>query len=134
LVITFINISESKQAEEKLNETDQLNQLLINLSTDVIIKLSTDWKILEFNSVAEEVFEIKRNDAVNQNYIELLLPEPMRHKAEKQMNQLLKQAGKNKIKMKMLAAGDHEMEIEWTVDVLFNNLKLPSGVLITTKK
>ena len=134
LVITFINISESKQAEEKLSETDQLNQLLINLSTDVIIKLSTDWKILEFNSIAEEVFGIKRNDAVNQNYIELLLPEPMRHKAEKQMNQLLKQAGKNKIKMKMLAAGDHEMEIEWTVDVLFNNLKLPSGVLITTKK
>ncbi len=133
LVITFINITESKQAEEKLNETDQLNQLLIDSSPYVIIKLSLDLKIVEFNSVAEDVFGIKRSDAINQNYLELLVPEPMRHKAGKQMEQLLKQAGKNKIKMKVVAAGGHEMEIEWTADVLFNNLKLPAGVLITTK-
>ncbi len=134
LVITFINITESKHAEEKLNETNQLNQLLIELSPDIIIKLSPDWEILEFNPAAEEVFGIKRSDAINQNYIELLVPEPMRHKTEKQMKQVLKQAGKNKIKMKVLAAGTVEMEIEWTADVLFNNLKLPSGIIIITKK
>lgn len=134
LVITFINISESKQAEEKLNETNQLNQLLIDLSPEVIVKLSSDLEILEFNSVAEEVFGIKRNEAVNQNYLELLVPAAIRHKTEKKMKQTLKQAGKNKLKMKVLAAGAVEMEIEWTADVLFNNLKLPSGLLLITKK
>ena len=37
--------------------------------------------------------------------MELFVPEPVRHKTEKQMNQLLKQAGKNKIKMKTIGAG-----------------------------
>ncbi|MDX9907856.1 MAG: chemotaxis protein CheB [Mariniphaga sp.] len=134
LVITFINITESKQAQEKLNETDQLNQLLIDLSADVIIKLSTDWKILEFNSAAEKVFGIKRNEAIHQNYIELFVPKTLRDNTEKQMNQLLKQAGENKIKMKVLAANAVETDIEWTADVLYNNLKMPSGILINAKK
>ena len=134
LVITFINISNLKQAEDKLNEIGQLNHLLLDLSPDVIIKLSTDWKILEFNSVAEDVFGIKHDDVINQNYMKIFVPEPIRHKTEQQMNQLLKQAGKNKIKMKAIGAGAVEMEIEWTVNVLFNNLKLPLGVIIITKK
>ncbi len=134
LVITFINITDLKQADEKLNNIDQLNHLLLDLSTDVIIKLSTDWKILEFNSVAEEFFGRKYNDVINQNYMELFVPEPERHKTEQQMNQLLKQAVINKIKMKAIGAGGVEMEMEWTVNVLSNNLKLPSEVIIITKQ
>ncbi len=60
LVITFIDITDLKQADEKLNETGQMFQLLLNSTSEVIIKLSTDWKILEFNSAAEEFFGIKR--------------------------------------------------------------------------
>ncbi len=134
LVITFINITDLKEAEEKINEIDQFNQLLLNLSSDVIIKLSTDWKIMAFNSVAEEFFGRKHNDVINQNYMELFVPEPERHNTEQQMNQLLKQAGKNKIKMKAIGAGGVEMEMEWMVNVLSNNLKLPSEVIIITKK
>jgi len=134
VVITFINISDLKEADERINETNQLNRLLFDSSPNVIIKLSTDWKILEFNSIAEEVFGIKGNDAINQDYIELFVPEPMRHKTEQQIRQLLKNAGKTKIKMQTIVAGATEMEIEWMADVLFNNLKLPSGIIIMTKK
>jgi two-component system CheB/CheR fusion protein len=134
LVITFINISDLKLAEEKINEIDQFNRLLLDSSPDVIIKLSTDWKILEFNSMAEEFFGIKHDDVINKNYLELFVNEPLRHKTEQQMNQLLKQKGKNKIKMKAIGAGVIETEIEWTAYVLSDNLKLPSGVIFKTKK
>ncbi len=134
LVITFINISDLKQAEKKLNEIDRLNHLLLDSSSDVIIKCSTDWKILEFNPAAEEVFGIKRDDAINQNYMELFVPESERPKTEQQMNQLLKLAGKNKTQMKVIGAGAVEMEIEWTVNILLNYLELPSGVIFVTKK
>ena len=134
LVITFINISDLKQADEKLNETEQLNHLLLDLSPVVFIKLSPDWKVLEFNSVAEEVFGKKRDDVINKNYLELFVPEPVRHKTEQQMNHLLKQAGKNKIKMQALKTGAVELEIEWTFNVLLNNLNLPLGVIMITKK
>ena len=89
LVITFINISDLKQVEVKLHETEQMNRLLLNSSSDVIIKLSTDWKILEFNPEAEKFFGKKRKDVVNQNFIQMFIPEPVRKKTEKDMNKLL---------------------------------------------
>ena len=118
--------------------TEELFESLLrinpDLSPDVIIKLSTDWKIMEFNSGAEKVFGIKRNEAINQSYIELFVPKTLRDNTEKQLKQLLKQTGKNKIKMKALAANAVETDIEWTADVLYNNLKMPSGILINAKK
>jgi hypothetical protein len=50
------------------------------------------------------------------------------------MNQALKQSGKSKIKIMTIAANAVEQEIEWMGYVLFNNLKLPSGLIIKTKK
>ncbi|GAB1452431.1 chemotaxis protein CheB [Draconibacterium sp.] len=134
LVITFIDISELKLADEKLNETNQLNRLLLDFSSDVIIELSTNWKILEFNSAAEEFFGIKHKEVIDKNYIELFVPKTLRNTTEKRMNQALKQSGKSKIKIMTIAANAVEQEIEWMGYVLFNNLKLPSGLIIKTKK
>ncbi|MDP2115296.1 MAG: PAS domain-containing protein, partial [Bacteroidota bacterium] len=49
LVITFFNITDLKQLEAKLHENEQVHQLILNSSSDVIIKLSKDFNILEFN-------------------------------------------------------------------------------------
>jgi two-component system, chemotaxis family, CheB/CheR fusion protein len=42
LVITFINITELKKVEEKWNETEQIQRLLLNSSPDIFVKLSLD--------------------------------------------------------------------------------------------
>ncbi len=60
VVITFFNISDLKDVEVKLHETEQMNKLLLNSSSDIFIKLSTDWKILEINPAAEKFFGKKR--------------------------------------------------------------------------
>ncbi len=134
LVITFIDITDLKQAEEKLIETDQVASLLLNVSTDVIVHLSTDWKIVELNSAAENFLGVKRDNVINQNYLELFVPEPFRRQTEKEMKQVLKLSDKNKIQTKLIAAGGAELEIEWTANVVFNNQKLPTGVIIIIKK
>ncbi len=134
LVITFINISDLKKADEKLDETDQLTRLLLDFSPDVIIKLSTDWKILEFNSAAEEFFGINHKTVIGKDYIELFVPKTLRNNTEKQMRQVFKQAGKTKLETQTIVTGVIEMEIEWETYVLFNNLRLPSGLIIKTKK
>ncbi len=134
LVITFINISDLKQNEENLNETSQMLSLLINSTTDVFIKLSTDWKILEFNSAAKDFFGKKRNEVINQNYIELFAPKPLRHKTEQQLNQLLKKPNVHEIEMKVLGAGTNEIEVKCETNVVFNNQRSPSGVILIIKK
>ncbi|MFH0865368.1 MAG: CheR family methyltransferase, partial [Bacteroidota bacterium] len=134
LVITFFNISDLKEVEVKLHETEQMHRLLLNSSSDVIIKLSTEWKILEFNPEAEKFFGKKREDAVNQNYIKMFIPEPVRKKTEKDMNKLLNKALGGKFKMQILAAGGNMPIVEWSINVLLNNLKMAAGMIIITKK
>lgn len=134
LVITFINISNLKETDDKLKETNQLNNLLLQFTSDVIIKLSPDWRIIEFNTGAEVLFGIKRIDAINQNYINLLVPAPMRRQTEQQMNQLMNQEGIAKIKTHAIVAGGAKREIEWTFDVIFNNLNSPTKIIIITKQ
>jgi two-component system CheB/CheR fusion protein len=133
LVITFINITDSKQIEESVNETSQMFRLLLKSTSHVILRLSTNWEILEFNSAAENLFGIKHDKVINQNFIGLFVPKPLRNKTEQQLNQLLTKADRHKVKMKVVGAGGIELDIEMMVNVFFNSQKLPSGVLITAK-
>jgi len=134
LVITFINLSDLKQVEVKLHETEQMNSLLLNSSSDVIIKLSTDWKIEEFNSEAEIFFGKKRGDVLNQDYFQMFIPEPVRKQTEKNMEKLLNGGSDNKFKTKVIAAGDKIPVVELSVNVLLNDQKRTAGMVIITKK
>jgi len=134
LVITFVNISDNKRAEVKLNETEQIHRLLLNSSSDIIIQLSTDWKIREFNHEAEKFFGKKREDAVNQNFIHLFIPEPLKKKVEKDLNRQLNQMLEYKYKMKVIAAGGKMPVVEWNINSLLNNQKMPAGMIIINKK
>ncbi len=133
LVITFVNITELKQIEEKLQVLSQENRLLFDSASKVIIKLSTDWNILDFNPAAETFFGRKRNDVVNKNYLELFIPETVRKKTEQQMNKLLKKPGDNIFDLQVIAANEIKMEVKWSVNILYNHLQVPSELLFTSK-
>jgi len=134
LVITFINLFDLKQMEVKLHQTEQMNSMLLNSSSDIIIKLSTDWKILEFNHEAEKFHGKKHEDAINQNYFKMFIPEPVRKKAEKDLKKLLNEGRDSKFKMQVIAASGKMPVVEWSVNVLFNDLKMAVGLIIITKK
>ena len=134
LVITFINISDLKQLEINYQEKEQLNRLLINTSSDVIIKLSPDLKILEFNNEAETFFGKKRVDTVNQYFIHMFIPEPVQEKTEKDMNEMLKILTGGKFKMQVITAGGNVRVVEWSANVMHNSLMIPTGILIMIKK
>jgi len=134
LVITFINISDLKQTEVKLNETEQINSLLLNSSPNVIIALSADLKILEFNPEAEKFFGKKREDALNRNYIQMFVPEPARKKTEKDLERLLASAPGGKLKMQVISPGVNIPEVEWSASVLQNKLNMSAVIILTLKK
>ena len=133
LVITFFNITDHKKLIGELNETEQLHRMLLKSSSDVILRLSTDWKILEFNPEAENFFNKKSEETVNQNYIQMFVPESLRKKTEKDLNTLLTEGLDGKYKTQVITAGNTISVVEWSVDLLFNSLKLPSGMIITRK-
>jgi len=130
LVITFINITDLKLVSEKLSETGQVNQMLLNSSTDVIIKLSVDLKLLEFNSEAEKFFGKRRKLVLKQSFIAIFIPETLRKKTEKGLAKLLKQAKNDNFIMQVIAANSNEVDTKWSVNVLFNEMQIPSGMVL----
>ncbi|MDK2842035.1 MAG: two-component system, chemotaxis family, CheB/CheR fusion protein [Anaerophaga sp.] len=134
LVITFIDISEMKLVEEKLLKMIQENRLLIDSSPKVILKISANWEVLEFNSAAENFFGKKREDVTGHNFMDSFIPEALRRKTEQKMTGLLTKSGNNDLKMKVIAADAEELDTAWSVNVLFDRLELSSAIFTITKK
>lgn len=134
VVITFFNITDLKEVEVKLRETEQLNIMLLNTATDVIIKLSTDWKILEINPAAEKYLGKKQKDILNKNYIHLFIPESTRKETENEMNRILKESSDTRFKMQIRTSGGKIDEADWSVIVLLDNYKSPCGLKLSLEK
>ena len=133
LVITFFNMSGQKQIEVKLNEAEQMNRQLLNLSSDKIIKLSAELKIMEFNTEAEIFFDKKRDAVLDLNFIQSFVPEPERKKAEKELKKLFTEPLDRKFKLKVITREDQIQDIEWVANVICNNQKIPTGLILISK-
>ncbi|MCK9423683.1 MAG: PAS domain-containing protein [Bacteroidales bacterium] len=134
LVITFINISDLKKVELKLHETEQMNSLLLNSSSDIIIKLSTDGKILEFNPEAETFFGKKREEVQDQNFIQTIIPEKLRKKIENVLKKQIKELRDGNFKIHVKVANGDMSIVKCSITILLNNLKMAAGMILSFKK
>ncbi|MFA6400397.1 MAG: CheR family methyltransferase [Salinivirgaceae bacterium] len=133
LVITFVNNSEIKKMEGELLETDQMHRVILNSSSDVIVRLSLNLEILELNPAAERFFAKKYKSVVNKNFIQLFIKETKQKKTEKEMLKILNESKPCILKTELLAANDNTPIAEWTVNVLLDNLKMPAGMIMIKK-
>ncbi len=133
LVITFFNMSGQKQIEVQLNESEQMNRLLFDLSSDKIIKLSPELKIEEFNTEAGKFFSKKREDMLDQNFIQSFVPEPERKRTEKELKKLFAEAQDSKFRLKVIADGDQILDVEWSANLILNDQKIPIGLILISK-
>ncbi len=90
LVITFFNHTNIKQVEIKLHETEQIHKLLMTASSDIIIRLSSELKIMEFNPIAEHYFGKTVSEVMDQSFVSRFIPEQMQLKTEKELTSLQK--------------------------------------------
>jgi two-component system, chemotaxis family, CheB/CheR fusion protein len=130
LVITFINITELKRADEKLNESDQIQRLLIDSSKDIIIKLSSKWKVQEFNEEAVKFFGIKRIEAIGSDFVEVFIPEPVRKKTAKELKVKMNELQASSLNLQVIASGSDIPALEWSINILTNNESQPTGILL----
>ncbi len=134
LVITFINNSDIKHLEGELLETEQAYRLILNSSSDTIIRLSTNYKILEFNAEAEKFFGKKLKDVENQSFIKLFVNERAHKKTENELTKILHHKAETKLNMQVHAMDGRQVDIEWTVHILLSNLGLPAGLILIAGK
>ncbi len=129
LVITFIEITKSKKLEIDLMETQNMLRSLLNAVSDVVLGLSDEGLVIEFNVVAEKLFGFKRDQVIGKKYVDLFIPEASRKKVVAELKKLLAGAIPNKFINNVKAADGSEMEIEWTAHKLSNDKGSNSGII-----
>ena len=72
------DISERKRMEDALHRSEQWTRSLVETAGIVILCLSTEHRILEWNPEAERVYGCKRDQVLGKDYLELFLPEEAR--------------------------------------------------------
>jgi len=132
LVITFINHTDIKQVEIKLHETEQIHKLLLSASSDIIIRLSSELKIMEFNPIAEHYFGKTATDVLDHSFVSQFIPEQIRLKTEKELTALLKKGHLSNYKMNVITANGQTSEVEWSVKIVFNNKQESEGMFLLT--
>ncbi len=133
LVITFVDHSNIKDLEGVLLETEQMHRLILNTAKDVIIRLSADWNILEFNPEAEKFFGKKQKAVLNQNYIQLFVPDKVKKATENKMKEMLDEGTETTYKMQVITNSATAKVIEWSINILLNNQKIPAGMILISK-
>lgn len=133
LVITFFNITDLKQLEEELNDKEQMQRMILNTSSDVIIKISNQWKILEFNPAAEKFFGKKHKETVEQNFIQLFVPNLEQQKTEKELLKLIKEGTVANYKMQLFVSEGKKETVDWTINFHTNSLKIVTEMIIIAK-
>ena len=86
VVITFIDITQRRQSEEELRESEEHLRLILESATDyAIFTLNVPQTITDWNSGAERIFGYQRSDIVGQSVESLFVPEdrPMESQRDK---------------------------------------------------
>jgi two-component system CheB/CheR fusion protein len=129
LSITFIDITKAKNIENTLLETQIILKSYINKVSGVIIGLSSNGGIIEFNPEAEKVFGRKRNEVIGRNYFDLFIPEQQREKVAADMKHILTEGLPNRFENLVKSSTGDQLNIEWTAHQLFDEKGVLTGII-----
>ncbi len=132
LVITLMNITEIKQADARLSENEQfINLLATNVSSNVV-RLSSDLKILFMNPAAEQFFGKKAERVVGLGFSQLFINDAKKNNVENDLKKILKTGNDDRIKLQPIAGSGDLHTLDWSVNILRNDMKMPAGLVLIT--
>ncbi|MDP3916089.1 MAG: chemotaxis protein CheB [Bacteroidota bacterium] len=134
LVITFIDITKSKRLENALLENEKMLRAFIQAVPGVIIGLSHEGNVIEFNTEAEKLFGRKRKDVIGKSYVELFIAQLSRRKVEAELNNLLTGVLPNRYENRVKTIGGDELKIEWSGHKFLGAEGLLIGIIAVGEK
>ncbi|CAG0989483.1 two-component system, OmpR family, sensor histidine kinase VicK [Anaerolineae bacterium] len=120
---------ERKRTEEILRKSEDRFRTLVQTAPTVIICLSSEGRILEFNPEAERVYGCKREEVLGQNYLNVFLPAEIRKSVAKDMKKVLKGEPTRGFENSIKSADGNVRFFLWNVDRLIDENGYPSGIV-----
>jgi len=121
LVITFIDITKSKQLENALQESQMTLRSFILSVPSVILGLSPEGNVIEFNPEAEKLFNCKRDEVMGKKYVDLFISSLSRKQVVDDLKNLLSCKSPNKFVNIVKALNGVELKIEWSAHQLLDD-------------
>lgn len=129
LVITFIEITKSKKLEFELLESQRMLRELIQSVSGVVIGLSAEGLVVEFNPHAEKLFGRKRKDVLDKNYIDLFIVESSQEMVKEDMKKLLEGNSPNRYVNHVKSVNGEQLVIEWVTHKLYDDHGAVTGLI-----
>jgi two-component system CheB/CheR fusion protein len=129
LVITFVDVTKLKNLELSLKETQTMLKSFIEIVPSVILGLSADGIVLEFNPEAEKLFGRKKSDVIGQNYVDLFIIESSRQRVNADLKKLLGGNLPDRYVNHVQAVNGDELLIEWIAHKLIDENRKIIGII-----
>ncbi len=130
LVITFIDVTKSKQLENALLEYQGMLRALIHAVPGVILGLSSEGLIIEFNPEAEKLFGCSKDDVMGKKYVDIFIPEESRKKVAANMKQLLTGTLPDRYENNVKTLNGNSFKIEWSAQKLTDDNGKLTGIIL----
>lgn len=117
------------QAYETLQAQEGWLRSLIDNALSVVICLSPEGRILEFNPEAERLYGRKRADVLGADYVTLCLPEASREVVARDIAKVLRGEPSRAFENAVLAADGQERTLLWNVSRLLDAQGKPAGII-----
>jgi PAS domain S-box-containing protein len=89
VVLTFRDVTEQRQAEQELRQSEARKTAILETALDCIITIDHEGKVIEFNPAAEKTFGYKRHEIINQELCQFIIPASLRERHRKGIAQYL---------------------------------------------
>jgi len=129
LVITFIDITKSKNLENALRSTQMTLNSIIQAMPEVILGLSADGKVIEFNPKAEELFGSAKEEVMGKSYVDFFIPESSRSKVLKDMKKLLTGSSPGRYINPVKTVSGKIVNMEWSANKLIDKDGKTTGII-----
>ena len=120
VVITFVDITKAKQLERALKESLITLRSFIHAVPSVILGLSSEGSVIEYNAEAEKLFGRNREEVLNRNFVDLFIPLASRITVSTEIKKLFSGTFPNRFESHVKVSDGNEVNIEWSANKLLD--------------
>ena len=125
----IIDISERKEVETALRESDEHFRAFLKSTESIVLYLTPNGDIAEFNPAAEALYGKSRAQVLGKSYFELFLPEEAREPVRSDMRKVLAGTPTRGFENDVVTATGERRMLTWYVTRILDAEGRPSGIV-----
>lgn len=123
------DVTERKKADDALLQSRRRYRSVVETAGSIILVLSPEHEIIEWNQEAERIYGYKREDVIGKNYIELFVPEELKTAVAANIRKVLTRETTRSFENPVVSRGGKECPVLWNVTRLLDAENRPTGIV-----